>query len=123
MSDKSDELAGQQSQTASLLAVWRSFTEHPGWELYRKLLQEQADSRRGDVLLRPLAKMDDALGQEYMKGEISGLLLAQVSPYSVLETLKAQLKTIEVKLEREDEIAEKRADARSRVDDEQFSSS
>lgn len=122
MSEERDAIAGKLSQTASVLAVWRGFLEHPGWALYSKMLQEQADGRKGEILLKPLKNAEALYAQEFSKGEISGLMLATVSPFAVLEGLKSEVEALEKLEEKQNELEKVRTDAASgsRVDDERF---
>lgn len=119
MSEKIDELAGQLGEKSSTLSILKSFVEHPGWELHAKMLEEQQNSRKGEVLFKPLAGDNSVYAQEFMKGEISGLALAQVAPHTQIEVLKLEIKTLQAQLEREDEIEKRTADVsrRDRVDD------
>lgn len=119
MSEKSDKLAGEISQKGSLLAVLRGLTEHPGWELYMQVLISQQDARKGEILLKPLGSTEAVYAQEFMKGEISGLVLAQVSIFAQIEGLRADLQVTETKLEIENELEKARTDGgeQSRVDD------
>lgn len=49
--------------------------KQPGWAWLMQVAKVQLDSRKGMVLLRPLASMDEVLSQEFAKGEISGIQL------------------------------------------------
>lgn len=122
MSEKIDALEGQLSDKSGLLSVLRSFTEHPGWEIFSKMLEAQQNGRKGEVLLQPLSGDNAVYKQEFMKGEISGLALAQVAPFTQIEVLKLEVKTLQEQLERENELEARISDVsgRSRVDDEQF---
>lgn len=121
MSEKIDQLEGRLSEKGSLLAVYRSFTEHPAWAMYTRLLEDQMNTRKGEILLKPLKSTEQVYEQEYMKGEISGLTLAQVSIFAIMEGLDQEVKATRVQLEREHE-AENRisADGGSRVDSKQW---
>lgn len=125
MSEKSDaiqSLEGKISDKRSQLVLWRGLVEHPGWNLFGKLLASQVDMRKGEILLRPLKNLDEVCAQEFMKGEVSGLSLSQVTAYSVIETLQAEIRTLEFNLENENAKADAYpSDAGgSRVDNERF---
>ena len=123
MSDKALLLAEEISDKASYLAVWRSFVDHPGWKLFHDLLEEQKNSRKGEILFKPLKDSEALYAQEFMKGEISGLTLAQVGPFALIEGLKADVQVSEAKLEQENERESQSTDGRnaSRVDGPSFS--
>lgn len=117
MSEKTDLLEGRLSEKGSMLAVYRSFTEHPAWHMYARLLNDQMNTRKGEILLKPIKSTEQIYEQEYMKGEISGLTLAQVSIFAIIEGLEQEVKVTREQLESEHE-AEKRvsSDGGSRVD-------
>lgn len=104
MSERIDELEGRISGEASQLATLRSFVEHPGWKVQERMLEDQKNARLGECVLRPLATMDAVLGQEFMKGEISGLSLAQVAIFTTIEVLRANVEATRKLLERQNEL-------------------
>lgn len=122
MSEKTDKMAGEISNKGSLLAVLRGLTEHPGWAIYSGMLQDQQDIRKGEVLLKPLPSTEAVYAQEFMKGEISGLSLAQISLFAHIEQLRSDVQVSEAKLERENELEKERTTrgSESRVDGDAF---
>ncbi len=57
---------------------------HPGWDLLLQVINAQVKLRTQRVLLTPLDTLDGALGQEFQKGEISGLSLAVALPAGLI---------------------------------------
>ena len=49
-----------------------SLSKFPEWVQYLEILSRQMAFRKDIIAHTPLKSMDDALGQEYIKGEISG---------------------------------------------------
>lgn len=70
MSEQLRALQEERSNLSKLL-------EHPGFVEYLRILEAQIESRRNSIFLKPLKSMDEALEQEYRKGEIAALLLAK----------------------------------------------
>ena len=118
MSDKRPDMSAEISSKRSILSTLTSLTEHAGWALVAKMAEDQKTARIGEVLLQPLERMDKVLKQEFTKGEIAGLTLAQVSVFAHIETLKHEVQTLEAELERENELQTRITDAGSgsRVD-------
>lgn len=123
MNEKQARLEGEISQKASNLATLRSFTEHPGFAIFHKIMEGQKDLRKGEILYKPLQNSEALYAQEFMKGEISGLTLSQISVFAQIETLKSDLQAATFQLENERELAKEKseADGRSRVDGPTFS--
>ena len=115
MSEETDAMAGEISQSASLLSTLHSFTEHAGWKVFNEMLDEQKNSRLGQFAFKPLNSMDEVLAQEFMKGEMSGLSLAQVALFAYMETLKSSIELANAKLEKENEQERIRTDDAGRV--------
>lgn len=122
MSERSEKLEGEISSGASDLHMWKSLVEHPGWKMFAEMLKEQKQVREGEVLLKPLTSSAGIYGQEFMKGEVSGLALALISPYAQIEVLEGQLKLAREKLEveRVQEAVRAERGSGSRVDDERW---
>ena len=103
MSERTDKLAGDISGKASQLATLRGLTEHPGWLIFENIVESQKNLRKGEILLKPLASTEAVYAQEFMKGEIQGLTLAQVSVFVQIEALQAEVQVASANLERENE--------------------
>lgn len=123
MSEELNRLEGQHSSQSSELSEWQSFLNHSCWGRFSKILEEQANTRAGEILLKPLESMDKAGAQEFMKGEVAGLKLALTTPLSIVEQLKHDLRVTNAKLEKEHELSQVGTDdaGGSRVDDRNFS--
>ena len=117
-SEKKLKLEGELSSTAGRLSLWKSLVEHPGWKEYHKMLESQRNERIGPVLIKPLMSMDEIPQQEFMKGEISGITVAQLSPFAQIEALESEVRLLTANLENENEyIAEGNAvESAGRVD-------
>jgi hypothetical protein len=66
-----DEVRELQEELSRL----RSLQEHPGFEYLMRIAGAQLETRKQQILLTPLPTMDSVLGQEYAKGEVSGIEL------------------------------------------------
>ena len=125
MSERTDKLAGDISQKASKLATLRGLVQHSGWLVFEEIIEAQKNLRKGEILLKPLHSTEAVYAQEFMKGEIQGLTLAQVSIFAQIEVLQSEVQVASAQLENENE-SEKNTDAddaiRSRVDGDAFSS-
>jgi len=104
MSEKREELEGQLSEMASLATTWKSFMEHPGWELYNRILREQMNLRQQTVCLTPISSENTVYAQEYYKGEFSGIGMALAIPQSQYELVDLRRKTLVKELEIEDDV-------------------
>ena len=117
------ELEDEYSVKSGVLTTWKQLTEHPGWALYSKILEEQRRIRAETNFATPLKSFGDVLPQEFQKGEGMGLALAKSIPATMIEGLQLDLEKLRVFLEQEseNEVGTTVADARSRVDDDDFS--
>lgn len=122
MSEKLDALEGQLSSLSEQIHTLEKLMEQPGWNVFLNTLAAQSKEREGAVLLKPLNDTGAVYAQEFMKGEVSGLLLAQVLVPTMVEDLRRQRSTTEVQLENQHESEKVGTDAGSgsRVDDEQW---
>lgn len=57
------------------LSRLRALQQHPGYEYLMRIAGAQLETRRQQIILTPLQTMDEVLGQEYAKGETSGIEL------------------------------------------------
>lgn len=67
---------------------FRDLVRTEGWKTFETLLQARVQAF-GDQLLLPLESADGALRQEWIKGAISGLLLAISLPASTISSMNA----------------------------------
>lgn len=49
--------------------------EQKGFRYLMEIAQAQIDSRQQQIFLTPLKSLDETLGQEFLKGELSGITL------------------------------------------------
>ena len=120
------ELGEILSDKASQVRSLKDLLDHPAWRVYRAALMEQEVGRRGTILLQPLKALDEALAQEFMKGEVSGLNIALITPGVIIEQLEADIRVLNIQLEQKNEddvveaVQQPAGGSRSRVDDERF---
>lgn len=67
-------------ERAELFAV---LVKSKGWELYVELLNGLMQSR-ADALMLPATSIESILGQEHIKGALSGLLMARDLPSVIM---------------------------------------
>lgn len=104
MSEKRDELEGELSSVASLANTWKSFMEHPGWGLFRTILEEQQMLRAHTVMMQPIAGEFTTYAQEYFKGEYGGIGLSLTTPQAQFEQADMRRKVLTKELEIEDDV-------------------
>lgn len=68
------------------LKLMQELAEHPAWKLMQKAAKEQIEVRTDHVVLNPT---DNALGQEYMKGEVAGIRIFFELPEKLVEQSQA----------------------------------
>lgn len=61
---------------------------HPAWEVYVELLEAQIQAR-ADAILAPSGSVDGAIVLEYIKGAMSGLILARDMPSTIIADMKS----------------------------------
>lgn len=61
---------------------------HPAWLAYVELLDSQIQAR-ADIVLAPSGSVDGAIVQEYVKGAMSGLILARDLPSTIIADMKS----------------------------------
>lgn len=61
----------------------------PGWAVLCNLVQPLIQERLDYILMHPLKSMDDALGQEYLKGEAGGWKFMLELPRQEVESAEA----------------------------------
>jgi hypothetical protein len=74
--------------------VLSGLVRHPGWEVYVRLVNAQVQAR-SDAVLEPANSVDKCVGLEYIKGAMSGLLLAVALPGAIIEQAKTLRKSEE----------------------------
>jgi hypothetical protein len=89
------------AEMSSELALWKSLLAHPAWKTLDKIAEGQINERARTLLHSPLQKMDDALAQEFTKGEASGIELFKSIPQVEYERIESDLQNLEK--EQEDE--------------------
>lgn len=107
------ELENEYSSKASELSCWQALLETAGWKKLMTIAEGQMNVRMATVLRTPLASIDSCLGQEYSKGEISGIELFSKLPEVQIEVLKQELETLNKEIENETEVD---VTSRSRID-------
>lgn len=62
--------------------------KHPGWKVFQDLLHKMIDAR-GMVVLMPAGNADGAIGLEFVKGTMNGLILARDLPSLIIDAVPA----------------------------------
>lgn len=106
------DLEARRSEVAADLHTWRSLTKSVGWQRLMAVAQGQVNER-GLILRAPLPNMDACLGQEFAKGEITGIELFQQLPEIEIERLESERDSLTKELNNEVEMV---SDAASRVE-------
>lgn len=94
-----DELNDRALEIGEELSTWASLMKHPGWHKLLEFAFAQQDNRVKHTMLNPCLALDDALPQEFMKGEFSGIGLVLKFPEVEKERLQAEAERIERELE------------------------
>lgn len=81
----------------------KGLVDSEGWKIYRSIVERQQTVRFDAIVLNPLQGMDQALEQEYRKGEIQGMRLAVTLPESLSEAINQQLRQLRKQREGEHE--------------------
>ena len=58
---------------------FQSLVKHPGWEVYQELLNSRIQSF-ADAIMGPAGSIDGAIALEWVKGAMSGVVLARDLP-------------------------------------------
>lgn len=61
--------------------------KHPAWGAFERLLQAQIQVR-ADEVIAPARSVDELVAREYVKGAMSGLLLALGLPGAIIAAMK-----------------------------------
>ena len=70
----------------------RTLLASPGWGLLAEVIDQQVATRTDSIILKPLQGTDEALGQEFSKGEIAGLRLLRHLPDALVKMYEEELK-------------------------------
>lgn len=68
--------------------LFQTFANNQAWKLYVELLNRLIQAR-GEEILRPAGSVDGAIGLEYVKGAMSGLIMARDLPQIMIMAMKA----------------------------------
>jgi hypothetical protein len=93
------DMAEKLTKVSDARKGWEKLITTPEWATLMGVLQEQVDGYQRVVLFRPLGKLEDALAQEYMKGQIEGRLSLANTVETIMEGLDSEL----MSLRRQDE--------------------
>lgn len=115
---KKDDLEGELSEKASLLASWKSLIASPAWKLYESAALTQRQTRLL-MLADQVTTMGGIFAEQFIKGEASGLGLAAKFPQIQIDMLEMEVKRLRMAVDLE-EAHEKqvavRAECAGRVD-------
>ena len=75
MSETQSEEDSRVRELQEELSRLRALKDFAGYKYLLEIADNQIKGRQDALILRPLAKMDDVLSQEYSKGEIAGIRL------------------------------------------------
>lgn len=75
-----------------------SLTHTPGWRWYTGLLDQQIANRRNQFELVPLEKMDQILGEQFLKGELAGFRVARIIVEARIEELESEIEELEAQV-------------------------
>jgi hypothetical protein len=115
--DERDALETRRSEEASRMSMWKSFMAHPGWEEFKRLLEQDMKIRQQVICTTPVNTERGVFAQEFFKGEFSGINTALEFPQTQYETAKRETSILDAQLENEYEADERVARAtKSRVD-------
>ena len=103
MSEREDTRSGLGSD----LATWRNFLEHPGWKKFAAILETQRSTRADTVMHTKLTTLEQALDQEFTKGEAAALELMLALPTTIVENLEQEIEQLNEQIQ-ENEDATRR---------------
>lgn len=67
--------------------LFHGLLKHPGWTLYSELISARIQIF-SDEVLAPAGSVDRAIALEWIKGAMSGLLIAQGLPNVIIDAMK-----------------------------------
>ncbi len=85
------------------LRDFKDLIKSKGWKRLSEVGQAQQEVRKHAVILTPLKELDNALEQEFMKGEYAGIGLLLAIPETEISKYNELIKLNQVKKENEDE--------------------
>ena len=101
MSDR-DELEAQAAELGSELSLLRELLEHPAWARIATIIDGQVNERTRLVMNTQLQSLEQALGQEFMKGEVSGIKLIKSLPELEIERLQLEIDALNKQVQGDD---------------------
>lgn len=90
-------------QYDNALQDFKELKETKGWKRFLEIAKAQQEVRKHAVILVPLEHLDEALSQEFMKGEYAGIGLLLAIPETEISKYAELIKANEVDKENEDE--------------------
>lgn len=90
---QSDEAAGLDKlrQTRRTL---KELLEHPGWQAFVAQVGEKQDALIRGLVMKPLAHLDEALEQEYRKGQYAAFDTCVNEPQAWLDNLDLEIERL-----------------------------
>ena len=85
----------EETSARERLHQWKALEENPAWKEFQRILQAQADARIAEIILRVDV---DIRAQDFARGEVSGLKLADRLVSAIIVDL-----TVEVDGEKKEE--------------------
>jgi hypothetical protein len=76
-------------------------TAHPGWKFLERMAEAQIDRRKNEIFLKPLTSMDAVVGQEFLKGEATGIATFMAFPQTVIDDADAVIASLTADKEEE----------------------
>lgn len=76
------------------LEYFRGLLKHPGWAVYQELLTKRVQLY-ADAIMAPCGSVDGAIALEWVKGAMSGVLLAQNLPSVTIAAIEASVPATE----------------------------
>jgi hypothetical protein len=80
---------------------WEKLITTPEWGQLMAVLQAQVDVFQQRILFTPLQRLEDAMPQEYMKGQMEGRLSLTNTVETIIEGLENELNSLRKQNEHE----------------------
>ncbi len=77
-----DKRIAQSQENKDLLT---SLVNHAGWKYLERVAKAQIEIRKNKIFLEPLSSLNDAVGQEFLKGEATGMNTLLKLPYVLID--------------------------------------
>lgn len=87
----------------SALIEFKELTQLRGWKRLVEIAKAQQEVRKNAVILTPMGKLDNALEQEFMKGEYAGIGMLLLIPEIEISKYEELIKANEEEKETENE--------------------